>query len=283
MDFPFIQTAVEAVRTQTPLVHCITNYVTVNDCANALIAAGASPIMSDEPADVEDITSICGGLVLNIGTLNQRSIEGMHRAGRRAAELGHAIVLDPVGAGASTLRTQTASDLLDELPVRVVRGNMSEIKALAGSAASTRGVDVNPDDVVTDENLIASGRAAHALAEKTGAVIAITGSIDVIADGQRAFAVRNGSPLLGKITGSGCMLSCLVAAYATVLPEDALEAAVSAVASMGWAGEVAAARMKPDDGNGSFRTYLLDALFNLTGAELREYARVEPIDLSQER
>lgn len=283
MDFPFIQTAVEAVRTQTPLVHCITNYVTVNDCANALIAAGASPIMSDEPADVEDITSICGGLVLNIGTLNQRSIEGMHRAGNRAAALGHAIVLDPVGAGASALRTQTSSDLLDELPVRVVRGNMSEIKALAGSAASTRGVDVNPDDVVTDANLVASGRAAQALAAKTDAVIAITGAIDVVADAQRAFAIRNGSPLLGKITGSGCMLSCLVAAYATAMPDDALAAAVSAVASMGWAGEVAAARMQPLDGNGSFRTYLLDALCNLTGTELRERARVEPIDLGEDR
>ena len=151
---PFaLKNALENVRNTTPLVHCITNYVTVNDCANALLASGGSPIMSDEPADVADITAICGGLVLNIGTLNARSIEAMHVAGARAAELGHAIVLDPVGAGASALRTDTAGELLDELPVRVVRGNMSEVKALAGASAATRGVDVNPDDVVTEENL----------------------------------------------------------------------------------------------------------------------------------
>ena len=129
MSLEFLKDAADAVRATTPLVHCITNYVTVNDCANALLAAGASPIMSDEPDDVVDITSICGGLDLNIGTLNHRSIEGMHAAGKRAAELGHAVVLDPVGAGASALRTATASGLLDELPIRIVRGNMSEVKA----------------------------------------------------------------------------------------------------------------------------------------------------------
>ena len=160
---PFaLKNALENVRNTTPLVHCITNYVTVNDCANALLASGGSPIMSDEPADVADITAICGGLVLNIGTLNARSIEAMHVAGARAAELGHAIVLDPVGAGASALRTDTAGELLDELPVRVVRGNMSEVKALAGASAATRGVDVNPDDVVTEENLAASAAFARA-------------------------------------------------------------------------------------------------------------------------
>ena len=139
---PFaLKAALDTVRATTPLVHNITNYVTVNDCANALLAIGASPIMSDEPNDVRDIQTICGGLVLNIGTLNQHTIEGMFAAGERAAELGHPIVLDPVGAGASTLRTTTAGDLLDKFPIAVIRGNMSEVKALAGGAASTRGVD----------------------------------------------------------------------------------------------------------------------------------------------
>ena len=142
---PFaLKRALDNVRATTPLVHNITNYVTVNDCANALLAIGASPIMSDEPADVVDIMSICGGLTLNIGTLNERSIRGMFAAGERASELGHPIVFDPVGAGASALRTRTASDLLDKLAVSVVRGNMSEAKALAGGAAATRGVDVCP-------------------------------------------------------------------------------------------------------------------------------------------
>ena len=126
-----LKKALDNVRAGSPLVHNITNYVTVNDCANALLAIGASPIMSDEPADVEDITSICGGLTLNIGTLNERSIEGMFAAGARASELGHPIVLDPVGAGASALRTRVAGDLLDKLAVSVIRGNMSEVKAVS--------------------------------------------------------------------------------------------------------------------------------------------------------
>lgn len=265
------------VRATTPLVHCITNYVTVNDCANALLACGGSPIMSDEPDDVEDIASICGGLVLNIGTLNRRTIEGMKAAGARAAALGHPIVLDPVGAGASALRTQTASALLDGLPVSIVRGNMSEMKALAGAAAATRGVDVNPDDAVTDANVAASARFACALAKRTGAVIAITGAIDVVADGDRAFAVRNGSPLMGRITGAGCMLTCIVGAYATARPAEPLAAATAAVAAMGAAGECACERMGALDGNGSFRTYLLDALYNLDAATFAERARIEEV------
>ena len=137
------------VRKTSPLVHCITNYVTVNDCANAVLAIGASPIMSDEPDDVEDITSICNGLDLNIGTLNRRSIEGMNHAAAKAASLGHAIVLDPVGAGASKLRTETAQHLLDTYHPQLVRGNMSEIRTLGGASSSTRGVDASAADVAT--------------------------------------------------------------------------------------------------------------------------------------
>lgn len=154
-----IKAFADDVRATTPLVHCITNYVTVESCANAVLAVGASPIMSDEPADVVDITSICNALVLNIGTLNMQTIAGMKAAGARAAELEHAIVLDPVGAGASALRTQTAGELLDSLPVALVRGNMSEVKALAGQAAATQGVDVNPADAVTSEEDIAEAAA----------------------------------------------------------------------------------------------------------------------------
>lgn len=275
---PFaLKNALENVRAGAPLVHSITNYVTVNDCANALLAIGASPIMSDEPADVSDITSICGGLVLNIGTLNERSIAGMFAAGERAGELGHPIVLDPVGAGASALRTQTAGDLLDKLPVSVIRGNMSEVKALAGAAAATRGVDVNPDDAVTEGNLAASAAFARELAAKTGAIVAVTGAIDIVADAERAFAVRNGSPLMGRITGAGCMLTCLVAAFAVANPGARLEAVVAAVASMGLAGQVAQGRMGGMDGNASFRTYLIDALFRLDCKALEAGARVKEL------
>ena len=173
-----IKAFADDVRATTPLVHCITNYVTVESCANAVLAVGASPIMSDEPADVVDITSICNALVLNIGTLNMQTIAGMKAAGARAAELEHAIVLDPVGAGASALRTQTAGELLDSLPVALVRGNMSEVKALAGQAAATQGVDVNPADAVTSEEDIAEAAAfARDFAAKANCAVAITPSI----------------------------------------------------------------------------------------------------------
>ena len=277
MDSKVLGSALENVRSQVPLVHCITNYVTVNDCANALLACGGSPIMSDEPEDVADITSICGGLVLNIGTLNARSIEGMHVAGARAGELGHAIVLDPVGAGASALRTKTAADLIDTLPVTVVRGNMSEVKTIAGTAASTRGVDVNPDDAVTEDNLAASAAFARELAAKLGCVVAITGAIDIVASADRAVAIRNGVPTMGKITGTGCMLTCVVAAYAVANPDDVFTATVAAIAGHGLAGEVAAARMTPADGNGSFRTYLLDAICNMTADHLVAGAKIEEL------
>lgn len=272
-----LATALENVRTSTPLVHCITNYVTVNDCANALLACGGSPIMSDEPEDVVDITTICGGLVLNIGTLNKQTIAGMRAAGKRASELGHPIVLDPVGAGASALRTATASEILDTMDVAVVRGNMSEIKAVAGASAATRGVDVNPDDVVTDENLAASAAFAKELAKKTGAIIAITGAIDIIANDERAFAIRNGNAIMGKITGAGCMLSCLVGAYSVANKENMLDGVVAAIAGEGLCGQIAAERMTEADGNGSFRTYLLDAMYNLDAATLADGALVQEV------
>ena len=272
-----LKKALDNVRATTPLVHNITNYVTVNDCANALLAIGASPIMSDEPADVEDIQTICGGLVLNIGTLNERTIAGMFAAGERAGALGHPIVLDPVGAGASALRTQTAGNLLDKLDMSVVRGNMSEVKALAGAAAATRGVDANPNDAVTEENLAESAAFVRVLAAKTNAIVAVTGAIDVVADAERAFAVRNGTPLMGWITGAGCMLSCLVAAFVAANPDAPLEATTAAVTAMGLAGQTAQKRMGGFDGNGSFRTYVLDALYRMDGEALEAGAQVEEL------
>ena len=176
-------TCLDQVRTFVPLVHNITNYVTVNDVANILLACGGSPIMSDEPEDVADITSICGGLNLNIGTLNQRSIEGMFRAGHRAKELQHPILLDPVGAGASALRTNTALRIMDELQPTVIRGNISEIKTLAFGSGTTKGVDADVADAVTDETLDSAVAFVKDFAKKSHAIIAITGAIDLVSDG----------------------------------------------------------------------------------------------------
>lgn len=273
-----ISACARSVRETTPLVHCITNYVTVESCADAVLAVGGSPIMSDEPADVEDITSICDALVLNIGTLNERSIEGMRVAGARAAALGHPIVLDPVGAGASALRTRTACELLDTLPVTLVRGNMSELKALAGSSAATQGVDVNPEDAVTDlEGARRAASFAREFAQKAGCAVAITGPIDIVADGIRAFAVSNGTPLQGRITGSGCMLSAISGAYVARYADDALEAALAAVVHMGLAGQRAEARMVESDGTGAFRAYMMDALSLLSGEDISAGALVEEL------
>ena len=208
------------VRKSAPLVHNITNYVTVNDVANILLACGGSPIMSDEPEDVEDITSICGGLNINIGTLNQRSIEGMHRAGRKAADLGHTILLDPVGAGASALRTRTAVELMHEIPFTVIRGNISEIKTLALGSGTTKGVDADVADAVTEANLDAAVAFVKDFAAKSRAIVAITGAIDLVSDGRQCYIIRNGRPEMGKVTGTGCQLSGMMTAFVTANPEN---------------------------------------------------------------
>ena len=207
------------VRAKSPLVHNITNYVTVNDCANIVLACGASPIMADDAAEVEDITSLCAGLNLNIGTLNSRTIPSMLLAGHTANRLGRPVVLDPVGAGASHLRTETALRLLREVKFTVIRGNISEIRTLAAGSGTTKGVDADTADKVTDETLDKTVAFAKAFAARTGAVVAVTGAIDIVADGERAFCIRNGHPMMSAVTGTGCQLSALTAAFCAANPE----------------------------------------------------------------
>ena len=268
-------TYLEQVREKGPLVHCITNYVTVNDVANILLACGGSPIMSDEIQDVEDITSLCGGLVINIGTLNQRTIPAMFAAGKRANALGHPVLLDPVGAGASALRTRTALELMEELDLAVIRGNISEIKTLAAGSGTTQGVDADVADAVTEEDLDGPIALVQSLAAETGAVIAVTGAIDLVADGERCFVIRNGRPEMGRITGTGCQLSALACAYVTACPDPRLEAAAAAVAAMGLAGETGWADLAPSDGNSTYRNKIIDAIFHMDGAALDRGARYE--------
>lgn len=265
----------ENVRTRCPLIHNITNYVTVNDCANMLLACGGSPIMADDPEDAVEITAICGGLNINIGTLNQRTISAMLAAGKKSAELHHPVILDPVGAGASTLRTRTVETLMEEIPFTVIRGNMSEIKTLAGGKGTTRGVDVDVADRVSEENLDQAVTFAKNFARETGAVIAITGAIDIVADQDRAFCIYNGRPEMSAITGTGCQLSALTAAFVTANPDHPLEAAAAAVSAMGLCGEIAWQRMSAVDGNSSYRNYIIDAMYNLSPRALEEGARYE--------
>lgn len=263
------------VRNQTPLIHNITNYVTVNDCANILLACGGSPIMADDMDEVEEITSICGGLNINIGTLNQRTIPAMLAAGRKANELGHPVVIDPVGAGASVLRTNTAMKLLEEIQFAVIRGNISEIKVLAHGTGATKGVDADVSDRVTEEKLEQAVAFAKAFSQKTGAVIAITGAIDIVADQNTAYCIRNGHSDMSKITGTGCQLSAMVAAYVTANPGHTLEAAAAAVCAMGLCGEKAKQRMTALDGNSSYRNYIIDTIYNLSPDELEREANYE--------
>ena len=220
-------TCLENVRNTVPLVHNITNYVTVNDVANILLACGGSPIMSDEPEDVEDITSICGGLNINIGTLNQRSIEGMFRAGAKANALGHVVLLDPVGAGASALRTNTAVELMEKIKFTVIRGNISEIKTLALGSGTTKGVDADVADAVTDANLDSAVKFVKDFAAKSGAIVAVTGAIDLVSDGTACYVIRNGRPEMGKITGTGCQLSGMMTGFVVANPDNKLEAAAA--------------------------------------------------------
>ena len=266
---------IENVRKTVPLVHNITNYVTVNDVANVLLACGGSPIMSDEPDDVEDITTICGGLNINIGTLNKSSIEGMYRAGRRAAALGHVVLLDPVGAGASALRTNTAVGLMDEIRFTAIRGNISEIKTLALGSGTTKGVDADVADAVTEDSLDGAVKFAKELAARTGAIIAITGAIDLVADADRCYVIRNGRPEMGRITGTGCQLSGMMTAFLAANPDTPLEAAAAAVCTMGLAGEIGWSRMQEGDGNSTYRNRIIDAIYNMDGAALDAGAKYE--------
>ena len=266
---------IENVRKNVPLVHNITNYVTVNDVANILLACGGSPIMSAEPEDVEDITSICGGLNINIGTLTKSSIEGMFRAGRKANELNHPILLDPVGAGASALRTNTAVQLMEQLKLTVIRGNISEIKTLALGSGTTKGVDADVADAVTEETLDQAVQFVKQFAAKSGSIVAITGAIDLVSDGEKCYVIRNGRPEMSRITGTGCQLSGIATAFVTANPDHKTEAVAAAVCMMGLAGEIGVSGMQPGEGNSSLRNRIIDAIYNMDAETLRKGANYE--------
>ena len=268
-------TCLQNVREKGPLVHNITNYVTVNDVANVILACGASPIMSDEPQDVQDITAICGGLNINIGTLNVRTIEGMLAAGHKANELNHMVLLDPVGAGASSLRTNTAVNLMQEIKFDVIRGNISEIRTLMEGTGNTKGVDADLADAVTEENLDETIGKLKAFSEATGSVIAVTGAIDLVADSEKCYVIRNGKPEMGAITGTGCQLSGMMTAFLCANAEQPLEAAAAAVCAMGIAGEIGFEHLKEGEGNSTYRNRIIDAIYHMDGNTLEERAKYE--------
>ena len=265
-------TQLEEVRRRRPLIHCVSNIVTANDCANLALAVGASPMMAQAPEEMEAISSISDATVLNTGTPDAEKFRACRIC---AASAHHPVVLDPVGAGASALRTQTALKLLEEVKFTVVRGNISEIKTLAAGSGTTKGVDADVADAVTEDNLDASVAFAKSMAARLHAVVAITGAIDLVADEKTCYVIRNGRPEMGKITGTGCQLSGLTAAYVVANPDRPLEAAAAAVASMGLAGEIGWSNMQPADGNSTYRNRIIDAIFHMDGAALDKGAKYE--------
>ena len=262
-------------RIKKPLIHNITNYVTVNDVANMVLACGASPIMADDENEVAEITSICTGLNINIGTLNSRTILSMKKAGQKANELSHPVLLDPVGVGASQLRTKTAFELIDNVSFSVIRGNISEIKVLAYRQGSVHGVDANVEDAVNEENLDNCIAFVKKFAQQVQAVVAVTGAIDLVSDGTTCYVIRNGTKEMSAITGTGCQLSALTTAFICANQDYILEATAAAVCTMGLAGEIAQTKMQDHEGNATYRNRIIDAVYHMTGDVLAKGAKYE--------
>ena len=269
-----MKTALRAVRETAPLVQCITNFVTVNDCANIILAAGGSPTMAMDAREVEEAVRGVSALVCNMGAIE--SEEAMILAGKEANRLQIPVILDPVAAGGTQLRRDASKELLEQVQFSVIRGNASEIRYLAGQQTTGSGVDVSLTDAVTEENLSAVVDMTKSLAKKTGSVIAISGVLDVISDGERTAVLKNGCATMARITGSGCMLTAMIGAFCGAMKEDCFAAACAAMAAMGIAGELAEEmRLQKGTGNVTFRADLIDSIFNLTEEQLETKVKME--------
>ncbi len=257
------------VRSRRNLIHCITNYVTANDCANLLFACGASPVMADDPEESVQITSNAQGLLLNLGTPNPRKLESMLLSGRCANERSIPIVFDPVGVSASDMRLKAAQQMLREIRFSVIRGNADEIGTLLCGEVSGRGVD----SALHDDAFDRYEHMACRLAREKNCIVSMSAKVDIVTDGKTVYRVYNGHEMMRLITGAGCQLSALTAAYAAATPENLLESALTAACMMGVCGEKAYARLKEHEGNASMRNYLIDAVCRMTAEELEGRAR----------
>jgi hydroxyethylthiazole kinase len=255
------------LRERKPLIHQITNYVVMNETANATLALGALPVMAHAVEEVEEMTRLASALVLNIGTLSERWVEAMFLAGAAASERAIPVVLDPVGAGATAYRTDTARRILDVVGVTVLRGNAGEIATLVGARAEVRGVE-------SISTSIAPAELAVQAARLLGVIASVTGPVDHVSDGERVLTVSNGHELLTTVTGTGCMSSAMTGCFLAAKPGEPLEAAAEALAAFGVAAENAAAVA---DGPGTFHARLYDALYALDPATLDGRARVEEL------
>lgn len=277
--------AVNNVKELSPLTFCITNFVTVTDCANAALAIGASPIMSLGAEEGGEIVNIASALVINIGTLNQNQNELMRNSANQAKEIGKPIIFDPVGAGVSGLRNDMTKEIVDNYPLALIRGNMSEIKAIANligldenNDSAGKGVDVAEGDIISEDTLYSNALIVKELAKELNTIVIASGPIDIISDGKIAFGLDNGDEMMPLITGSGCMLTTIIGSF--IGANDSLIGGITACALMTIAGENAAEYVRENDlGTGSFRTLLIDNLYKLGAEELVERANLFEISL----
>ncbi len=255
------------LKEKAPLIHNITNFVVMNNTANALLAIGASPVMSHAVEEMEDMVKIASALVINMGTLNADWVHSMVLAGKAATKKGIPVVFDPVGAGATSYRNQVAEQIIKECKPSIIRGNASEIMALAKENVSTKGVDSTVSSNIALD-------AAKYLASQTGAVVVISGEHDFITNGKAVYKVKNGHPMMPVVSGMGCTATAVVAAFAAIEP-DYLKACVSAMVTMGIVGEMAA---KKSEGPASLQIHFIDELFNLEPYSLKSYAAFEEVE-----
>lgn len=269
-------------RKNSPLTHCITNTVTVNDCANAVLAIGASPIMANEPLEAEEMVTVVNSLLINIGTLNQKQIEAMKIAAQTADKLEKGYVLDPVGIGVSKIRNETSLELIKYNPT-IIRGNLSEIKTLANlygileECTQAKGVDVADSDIINEDTLESNSIIVKNIANKLNTTIAVSGPIDIISDGNEIYAIENGDKMMSQITGSGCMLGCILASYnASTTP---LLAAITGTVVLGIAGQIAAQTTRVNNkGNGTFRSELINELSNMDEQTVQDHIKIRKIE-----
>lgn len=273
---------IEKLRQESPLTHCITNVVTVRDCANAVLAVGGSPIMANAPEEAEEIVTIANSLLINIGTLTTEQIETMKKSAKQAVSMNKPFVLDPVGVGISKIRNETPIDIIKESKPAIIRGNLSEIKAIAmfygilEECTTAKGVDVADTDIINEDTLEINAQIVKNIAEKLDTTIAVSGPIDIVSDGNEVYALENGDAMMASITGSGCMLGCIMGAYAAV--GDPLTAAVTATGVMSIAGEIAAGITRDNNqGTGLFGIYLIDELSKMDAETFVEYANIKKL------
>ena len=268
------------IRAKNALTHCITNSVTINDCANAVLAIGGSPFMAEDAEELEEVVTIADVLVINIGKLSKEQIESMHISSKTANKTNTPIILDPVGVGVTELRNKTTMDLINDYDIAAIRGNITEIKAIAKLAGvldesnTAKGVDVNIDDIITEENLKDNGELICELASKLNTTILASGPIDILSDGNLTVAIDNGDDMMPLITGSGCMLSSIVGSC--IGGSNPFDGSLVAILAMNIAGERARAKVdEKDEGTGSFRTYLIDYLYKTDSETLTEKANIK--------